>query len=214
MKGKLLSFPFISFSESRLFNELYGKKIKKSAAVLTRVPGCGRGPLKQHASSVRCPAIAGPVEFSNNTICSMSFRLWQEIASWQEIVAESLAEDRRILCLPLAGRSGRGTGQPPWKNRRRADPCQPPLPKPAKHLSSPPETSIPTSPLARIARLPSPRFKRASLQPTGAPRSPLRRTMAFIALRIAWRVSISTLSKNSASLRSARAASFGRIARP
>jgi hypothetical protein len=40
MKGNLLSFPFICFSESGLFNELRRKKIKKSPPRLETRPGC------------------------------------------------------------------------------------------------------------------------------------------------------------------------------
>jgi hypothetical protein len=42
MKAKLLSFVFISFSESSLFKGLQAKKIKKFPFVLTRVVGCGQ----------------------------------------------------------------------------------------------------------------------------------------------------------------------------
>src|ERR1700722_1749883 len=51
-------------------------------------------------------------------------------------------------------------------------------------------------------------------QSTGAPLSPLRRTMAFIAATIVARVSMSRSAKNFASFSSAKAASFGVIARP
>jgi hypothetical protein len=43
MKAKLLSFTFICFSESGLFNELRPKKIKKSTAALISRLGCGSG---------------------------------------------------------------------------------------------------------------------------------------------------------------------------
>jgi hypothetical protein len=44
MKEKKLSFAFISFGESGLFNGLRAKKIKNSARVLTRVMGCAETP--------------------------------------------------------------------------------------------------------------------------------------------------------------------------
>jgi hypothetical protein len=40
MKGKALSFPFIYFLESRLFNGLRPIQIKKSFSVLWLCPGC------------------------------------------------------------------------------------------------------------------------------------------------------------------------------
>jgi hypothetical protein len=40
MKANLLSFPFISLSESGLFKGLQGIQIKKFASGSTRVPGC------------------------------------------------------------------------------------------------------------------------------------------------------------------------------
>jgi hypothetical protein len=42
MKANLLSFPFISFSESGLFKGLRRIQIKKSASGLTRVSGCAQ----------------------------------------------------------------------------------------------------------------------------------------------------------------------------
>jgi hypothetical protein len=42
MKAKQLSFVFISFSESGLFNGLQPIQIKKSFRISTRVPGCMR----------------------------------------------------------------------------------------------------------------------------------------------------------------------------
>jgi hypothetical protein len=59
MKGKSLSFPFISFSESGLFNELRTIQIKKSASGSTRVSGCARH-LRHVPSCLQsgsCPAI-------------------------------------------------------------------------------------------------------------------------------------------------------------
>jgi hypothetical protein len=60
MKGKKLSFPFISFSESRLFNWLRAK-IKKFGHLLTRVPGCAEfalTSLSRHAF-ICWPAMIG-----------------------------------------------------------------------------------------------------------------------------------------------------------
>jgi hypothetical protein len=54
MKAKTLSFPFISFSESGLFNGLQAIQIKKSPRAQTRVQGCGAKPLK------RIPALHFP----------------------------------------------------------------------------------------------------------------------------------------------------------
>jgi hypothetical protein len=44
IQGNLLVFPWIPLAESGLFNELHAKKIKKSAACLTRVRGCAKRP--------------------------------------------------------------------------------------------------------------------------------------------------------------------------
>jgi hypothetical protein len=44
MKAKLLSFVFMSFSESGLFNGLRPIQIKNFPFVSARVPGCGRQP--------------------------------------------------------------------------------------------------------------------------------------------------------------------------
>jgi hypothetical protein len=45
----LLSFPYVYFFESRLFNALWAKKTKKPAALLTRVRGCVSYRLEAHA---------------------------------------------------------------------------------------------------------------------------------------------------------------------
>jgi hypothetical protein len=51
-ESKLLSFPFIYFSESGLFNELQPKKIKKSAAALISRLGCGSDVSNSQLSSL------------------------------------------------------------------------------------------------------------------------------------------------------------------
>jgi hypothetical protein len=54
MKGNESKNPFISFSESGLFNGLQAIQIKKSPQAQTRVQGCGAKPLK------RIPALHFP----------------------------------------------------------------------------------------------------------------------------------------------------------
>src|ERR1700679_3550694 len=58
MKAKLLSFPFISFSESGLFKGLGRIQIKKSGPLSTRLSGCA--PTLRRTSS-RPPRFAPPV---------------------------------------------------------------------------------------------------------------------------------------------------------
>jgi hypothetical protein len=60
MKGKRLSFIFISFSESGLFNGLRAKKIKNFGHLLTRVPGCAEMPHQPLLTRVHLrPAMIG-----------------------------------------------------------------------------------------------------------------------------------------------------------
>jgi hypothetical protein len=60
MKAKMLSFAFIYFCESGLFNELRAKKRKNSARVLTRVMGCAEMPHQPLLTRVHLrPAMIG-----------------------------------------------------------------------------------------------------------------------------------------------------------
>jgi hypothetical protein len=72
MKAKWLSFVFIYFSESGLFNGLRAKKLKKFRSRLTRVSGCVRKtPQACSASPFSSPAAARGQQIRNGSYIAL-----------------------------------------------------------------------------------------------------------------------------------------------
>jgi hypothetical protein len=78
MKGCFLSFIFIFFSESRLFNGLRSKKIKKYLPRPTRGAGCGPKVQTARAAHLRVHLPASGREILSAGIHSAYFWFYQE----------------------------------------------------------------------------------------------------------------------------------------